>query len=306
MLGHDDAQDVEARPFLKWAGGKTQLLSEILPALPRRIATYYEPFLGGGAVFFALANEGRFRRAVLNDRNPELVETYRTVRDSVDALIEALSEHSNNAADEAYFYRVRAERPEALGRVERAARIIFLNKTCFNGLYRVNKQGRFNVPFGRYKNPKLFDEGVLRAASRALARAEILEGDFEDVVRNTSTGDAVYFDPPYAPVSSTASFTSYVANAFGVDEQERLLMVYERCVRRGVRTILSNSHCAFTEKLYDKLDWKEVAARRSINSKGGRRGAISEVLVVGLESSTPGVASVLASKEILVDLASNG
>src|SRR5688572_7657264 len=164
-------------PFLKWAGGKSQLLPEILPRLPEQMRTYYEPFVGGGAVFFALAAHGRFEEAVLADRNPHLVEAYRVVKSRVEDLIEALRTHANRAPDEDYFYEVRGKDPNELSPVERVARLIFLNKTCFNGLYRVNRKGRFNVPFGRYKNPRVLNEVRLRAASSALARATIVVSD---------------------------------------------------------------------------------------------------------------------------------
>ena len=187
-----------AAPFLKWAGGKTQLLAELLPRMPRRIKTYYEPFIGGGALFFALANESRFQRAVLADANEELVETYTVVRDEVDALIEALETHASHATDPDYFYEVRAWDVSERCPVSRAARLIFLNKTCFNGLYRVNKKGHFNVPFGRYAKPRVLNIPALLAASAALQRAEIVHGDFEaTTARQAGPMSSIWIHPTF-------------------------------------------------------------------------------------------------------------
>lgn len=271
-------------PFLKWAGGKTQLLPHILPRLPARIRTYYEPFVGGGAVFFALAAEGRIGRAVLGDANRELVETYRTVRDHVDELVDRLETLVPGATDPERFYEVRGWDPAALDVVDRAARFIFLNKTCFNGLYRVNRAGRFNVPFGRHKRPKVLDAPALRRASRALRDAELVIEDFEVTVRGAGRNDAVYFDPPYVPVSSTACFTSYHRAPFGPLEHERLRWVYEACCRRGAVAILSNSDCEQTRALYRGLRVETVTAARAINRDPSRRGPVREVLVHGVRA----------------------
>lgn len=270
-----------AGPFLKWAGGKTQLLSRITPRLPDRIKTYYEPFIGGGAVFFTLANERRFRNAVLGDANGELVEVYRVVRDEVEDLIDALRAHAGYATDADYFYEVRGWSLDERSPVERAARLIFLNKTCFNGLYRVNKRGRFNVPFGRYRNPRVLNEAGLRAASLALDGVDLVEGDFATTTEAAKRGDAVYFDPPYVPVSDSASFTSYHRSSFGPAEQERLLEVYLGCCRRGAVALMSNSDVPYTRALYQDLIVQTVRASRAINSVASRRGQINEVLVVG-------------------------
>jgi DNA adenine methylase len=269
------------QPFLKWAGGKTQLLADILPQLPERMKTYYEPFIGGGAVFFALAAEHRFDRAVIADRNPWLIEVYKTVRDDVDALIKALSRHASHATDEEYYYKVRALDPAPLTSTERAARILFLNKTCYNGLYRVNRRGQFNVPFGRYAKPRVCNEEVLINASRALQRVEIKHADFEIVSRQAKRGDAIYFDPPYVPVSVTSSFTAYDSHAFGRTDHERLTSTFKACVSRGAAAVLSNSDTPETRALYQDLDVRTVSASRAINSVAGKRGRITELLVVG-------------------------
>lgn len=274
--------DASGTPFLKWVGGKRQLLEDILPRLPDRIRTYYEPFIGGGAVFFALASQDRFDRAVIADKNTALVETYRVVRDDVEGLIDALAEHVEHATDSDYFYAVRASEPETA--VERAARLIFLNKTCFNGLYRVNRSGRFNVPFGRYKNPRVLNATLLRTCSALLRGVEILESDFEDVARRAGRGDAIYFDPPYVPVSSTSSFTAYAKHPFGPDAHDRLALAYASCVRRGAVALLSNSDCEETRSLYADFEVETVRATRAVNSVASKRGAIDEVLVVGVKS----------------------
>jgi DNA adenine methylase len=270
-----------ASPFLKWAGGKTQLLHYILPALPDRIDTYYEPFIGGGAVFFALANERRFKRAVIADRNPNLIECYRVIQKHVGDLIDALETHAEHATDPEYYYAIRALDPEPLAPVERAARIIFLNKTCYNGLYRVNRRGEFNVPFGRYANPRVLNQEALVAASHALERVEIVNADFETVSVKAGRGDAIYFDPPYHPVSPTASFTAYHSNVFGVREHERLAEVYGECLARGAVAVLSNSDVPLTRKLFRDFEVRTVEATRAINSVASRRGQVTEILVVG-------------------------
>lgn len=297
---HADAPPI-AGPFLKWAGGKTQLLPELLPRLPRRIKTYYEPFIGGGALFFALAGQSRFRDAVIADANRDLVETYTVVRDEVEALIDALAEHAEHATDPDYFYEVRACDLADGAPVARAARLIFLNKTCFNGLYRVNRKGQFNVPFGRYARPRVLNAPVLRAASAALQRATIVQGDFAETTEGAGRTDAVYLDPPYVPVSDSASFTSYHRSAFGPAEQERVLTTYRGCVARGATVLLSNSDCAYTRQLYRGLNVRTVQASRAINSVGSRRGRISELLVVGrsaprLDLAAPADSAVPAAR----------
>lgn len=275
---------VEAGPFLKWAGGKTQLLSEILPRFPERVRTYYEPFIGGGAVFFAMARARRFERAVISDGNPALVEAYRVVRDEVDGLLEALAEHQVHARDEDYYYEVRAQETDALTPVARAARLIFMNKTCFNGLYRVNRSGRFNVPFGRYKNPKVRNEPLLRACSEALQSVDILCADFREIAKLARSGDGIYFDPPYVPLSSTSSFCNYAKSPFGPKEHTDLADAYAACCRRGAHSVLSNSDCPETRAIYKDLEVQSVLATRAINSVASKRGAISELLVTGLRA----------------------
>jgi DNA adenine methylase len=266
-----------ARPFLKWAGGKRQLLPRILALVPPRVRTYYEPFMGGGAVFFALAAAGRFQRAVLGDVNAELVNCYTAIRDDVDAVISRLARMRNAPAD---YYRVRAQRPAELSSVARAARVIYLNRCGYNGLYRVNSDGEFNVPFGRYDRPRICDPDRLRAAAGALRAVDIVQGDFASILarRRLSDTDFVYLDPPYVPISRTASFTAY-SGGFSMADQERLAGLLRRLSGKGVPAVLSNSDCDDTRRLYLGLPSQSLPARRAINSVGSRRGPVAELLV---------------------------
>lgn len=268
-----------ARPFLKWAGGKTQLLPKILARLPARIDTFYEPFVGGGAVFFALARQGRFRKATLSDRNPELVHVYQVVKSNVDDLVTELRRLERGHCREQY-YEVREQRPRSP--VRRAARLLYLNKTGYNGLYRVNRAGQFNVPFGRYERPRIVNEEVLHAASRALSSVQLSVQDFAQACRRARPGDAVYFDPPYLPVSATSNFTAYDSHPFGLEEHARLAEVFAALADRGVCAVLSNSDTRETRALFAAFRSSRVKVARAINSKGAGRGAVSELLVQSL------------------------
>jgi DNA adenine methylase len=283
--GASEEQDaVTAHPFLKMVGGKTVLLPEILTRLPAKISTYYEPFVGGGAVFFALAAEGRFKRAVIGDANRELMHTYFSLSCSSTAIIRSLKRHTKEHS-EAHFYEVRAI--DKCSPVERAARMIYLNRTCFNGLYRVNKAGRFNVPFGRYTNPKICDEENLLAVAETLYRVPFEDYrvdyalDFEKTVLPAKRGDVVYMDPPYAPLSPTANFTTYTSGGFTLEDQTRLRDVAKNLVERGVHVLLSNSDTPLVRKLYRGFKIEEVQAPRRVNSKGGKRGNVGELLISG-------------------------
>jgi DNA adenine methylase len=262
---------IEPKPFLKWAGGKSKLVPEILQRFPSIFRRYHEPFLGGGAVFFALGP----RLATLSDLNAELVHTYTSIRDDVDAVIDALGDHE---ANEEHYYAVRALAPSTLGPVEVAARTIFLNRTCYNGLYRVNSKGRFNVPFGRYANPRIINPENLHAVSEALQGVDIRHQSVFDVGDRVRPGDVVYFDPPYDPVSPTASFTAY-AGTFGRQEQIRLCELFTELAHRGVHVVLSNSDTPFIRALYRAFQVDTVHCRRAINSRADRRGPVTEVLV---------------------------
>ncbi|MDR1572161.1 MAG: DNA adenine methylase [Clostridiales Family XIII bacterium] len=274
------------RPCLKWAGGKRQLLPEIRKRLPDNLGDlrYYEPFVGAGALFL----DRQPRRAVVNDNNEQLVLTYRAIRDQVDELVAALNAHRERDSEE-YYYRIReqdrdSEKFAGLSAVQKAARLIYLNKTCYNGLYRVNSQGLFNVPYGRHSDPRICDEPVLRAIHGYLncesAEIEILNGDFEAAVETAGQGAFVYFDPPYHGPGNN-SFTGYQAGGFGEDEQRRLRDVFARLTAAGARCLLSNSDTPFVRELYSDEGFEIVAvkARRAINSDGAGRGAAAEVLV---------------------------
>ena len=260
------------KPFLKWAGGKGRLLEQFAPLLPKKYVRYFEPFLGGGALFFGL----RPKKARLSDVNAELVDCYTAVRDDVDSLIAELKRHRY---EKNHFYRVRALDPRSLALPARAARTIFLNKTAFNGLYRVNSSGQFNVPFGRHRDPQFCDEDNLRACSRALRKVELIVSDFTDVLKKSNEGDFVYFDPPYVPVSKTAYFTAYAPGGFDWPDQQRLAEVFVELDRMGVQVMLSNSDVPALRKLYAGYRLDCVAAARAINSKVEGRGKIAELVV---------------------------
>ncbi len=272
-----------AKPFLKWAGGKRSLLPQLLALAPGRIETYYEPFLGGGALFFALEAEGRFQHAVLSDSNEELINAYIQVRDRVDDVIDALSVHQRKydaASDRAdYYYTIRAKRLTCdLGG---AANLIFLNKTCFNGLYRVNSKGEFNVPHGRYTQPAICDEAILRATSQALQGAELHVSDFDVAELRAASGDFVYYDPPYVPLSDTANFTSYTAKEFGASEQRRLASSARTARRNGADVLLSNSAHPDVMRLYESEMFRleRVQASRAISARASGRGRTAEYLI---------------------------
>lgn len=261
------------RPFVKWVGGKRQLLPKLLPRLPDRFGTYHEPFIGGGALFF----ERRPATAVLSDQNERLVRTYRAIRDSVEDVIELLRGYPH---DKEFFLDMRRRDIDAGTDVEVAAWFIYLNRTAFNGLYRVNSRNGFNVPFGRYASPRICDAKNLRACSTALQRADIRHESFESVLDRARRGDFVYFDPPYVPLTATSNFTSYTADHFGPNEQIRLRDLALELKRRGVHVLLSNSSAPFVRELYaEGFELEEVQATRAINSVGSGRGAVTELLM---------------------------
>ena len=268
------------RPFLKWVGGKRQLLPELLERVEEagKFGRYHEPFVGGGALFFALYRNKMLdrKKAYLSDNNLHLIEAYQGVKDHVEDVIELLKEHKANHERD-YFYQIRATIPPTLP--ERAARIIYLNKTCFNGLYRENSKGQFNAPMGSYKNPGICDEENLRAVAEALKSVRIKQQHFENVMEDALRGDFVYFDPPYQPVSKTASFTGYHKGSFGEDSQRLLAMVFEDLRQKDVKALLSNSKTPLVEQLYKGFTIETVFATRLVNSRADRRGEVSEVLV---------------------------
>lgn len=291
---------IDARPFLKWAGGKRSLLPTLLEHVPESFAAYHEPFVGGGALFFALRNAGRIpfkgvrrgrRAAYLNDYNERLVRTYRAVQgqrglDLVEAVIQRLRRKKN---DKEFFLRERAKKIDALEDVDVAAWMIYLNKTCFNGLYRVNRKNGFNTPFGAYANPAICDASNLRACAYALGGdeagdryVEIMSGDFENACARVAADDLVYFDPPYAPRSGD-EFTAYHEEGFGEAEHERLRDVAKLMRLRGAKVMISNSGADLVRELYaDQRYWKihEVKGKRSIGATGDRRVHAPDVLIV--------------------------
>ncbi|MEM9944840.1 MAG: DNA adenine methylase [Cyanobacteria bacterium P01_D01_bin.36] len=276
----DNGTLAAARPFLKWAGGKSRLIEQYKPFLPTEYTRYHEPFLGGGALFFHLAPQlhAQGKQAFLSDVNPELVNVYICVRNQVEALIEQLAEHQERHG-ETYYYEVRASLQTEP--IPRAARFIYLNKTCFNGLYRENSKGLFNVPMGRYKNPKICAPDLLRPASAALQIADISERPFTAIAEHASSAeDFVYFDPPYHPLSETSKFTAYSRYRFGTEEQTKLKELMEHLAKRRVKALTSNSDCSFIRELYKGFKVETITAARSINSKASKRGKITEVLAV--------------------------
>lgn len=277
-------KNTDIKPFLKWAGGKRQLLPRLREYFPESYNTYYEPFVGAGAVLFDLKPQN----AVINDNNAELINLYNVIKDKnkIEKLISHLETHENT---EKYFYDIRSwDREDDYHQIDdyiRASRFIYLNKTCYNGLYRVNSKGYFNVPFGNYKNPDYQNADVLRAVHHYLHDNDIYitNADFEEAVKDAKENDFVYFDPPYDPISKTSAFTSYTKDNFGDAEQERLRDLFIQLYKKGCYVLLSNSNTEFINKLYDYpgIEIIEVEANRNINSKGDGRGKIKEVLVIG-------------------------
>ncbi len=272
---------VKAEPFLKWAGGKGQLLNDFVRFFPAAFNGYIESFVGGGAVFFYLHSKGMLqgKKTILIDSNKDLITSYKSIKDSskLKAIIKSLSngKYLNN---EENFYKVRSV--EEKNDAEKTARLIFLNKTCFNGLYRVNSKGKFNVPFGRYNNPLICNSSNLNAVNKALENTAIVSGDFEAVLEYAEKDDFVYFDPPYQPLSKTASFTAYTKDSFGVKDQERLAAVYRKLDKRGCKLMLSNSDVKLIRNLYEGYRIEVVKAKRMINCKSAKRGAVNELVIL--------------------------
>jgi DNA adenine methylase len=283
-----------ARSFVKWAGAKTQLLDRLLPHVPRSFQRYYEPMVGSGVLFFAVAPE----RALLADTNAELINCYRVVRDQVDALIDALRQHHNTYE---HYIRVRAQDPDELPEVERAARTIFLNKTCFNGLYRVNCKGRFNVPYGRIPHANFVDVRTLTWASERLREdVHLVCADYEEAVRDAGEGDFVYLDPPYAPDErAVRSFANYQAGGFAEAEQRRLAGVFRDLCARGCAVLLSNSESPMIRDLYEGFTIETMPVRRKMSAKVERRSGWSELLI----SSEPVEKSKRRTQNVQLDLA---
>lgn len=272
-----------AQPFLKWAGGKGQLLAQYAPYFPTKTSgTYHEPFLGSGAVFFYLHGRNLYRHYLLSDTNSELINLFLVVRDKPEPLLSLLRNHKEQHARK-HYYSVREMdrdgRWQNVDDVVRAARMLYLNKTCFNGLWRVNSQGYFNVPMGQYKNPDIYNPERIMKASEALQSVCIEKRGFATVLDYAQRGDFIYFDPPYIPLNTTSNFTEYSPDSFSVEDQKRLAAVYSQLHEMGCFVMLSNSDTELVEELYRGFHIRKVEARRAINSKPGRRGAIKEVLI---------------------------
>jgi len=272
------------QPFTKWTGGKRQLLEELRSYMPETYGRYFEPFVGGGALFFDLAPE----QAVINDFNEELINAYRQIKNNPAELINLLIKHKENNSKDYYLALRSADRDGRISRmtgVERAARILYMLRVDFNGLYRVNSKNQFNVPYGRYKNPKIVDVDLLYQISEYLNEndIEILQTDFAEAVKDAQTGDFVYFDPPYIPLNETSSFTSYTHEGFSYEEQVRLRDTFKELTERGVYAMLSNSSSPLVEELYKDFNIYFVEAQRTNGAKSSSRGKISEIIVTNYD-----------------------
>ena len=272
------------QPFTKWTGGKRQLLGELRSYMPETFGRYFEPFVGGGALFFDLAPE----KAVINDFNEELINAYRQIKNNPAELINLLIKHKENNSKDYYLKLRSADRDGRISRmtgVERAARILYMLRVDFNGLYRVNSKNQFNVPYGRYKNPKIVDVDLLYQISEYLNEndVEILQTDFAEAVKDAQTGDFVYFDPPYIPLNETSSFTSYTHEGFSYEEQVRLRNTFKELTERGVYAMLSNSSSPLVEELYKDFNIYFVEAQRTNGAKSSSRGKISEIIVTNYD-----------------------
>lgn len=263
-------------PIVKWAGGKRQLIFELLKNMPKSYNRYFEPFIGGGALFFELQP----KNAYISDANEELVNLYLVIKNNINELIEDLKKHE---VSKEYFLQIRSidrdYKYNKLSNIQKASRFIYLNRTCFNGLYRVNSQGQFNVPFGHYKNPRIIDKHNLLNCSKLLQTTEIKNADFSKILNHVKKGDFVYFDPPYAPINATSSFTSYTKDGFNIDMQFKLRDVCDKLNSMGVHFLLSNSDTPLVNELYENYTIKKVFASRAINANANGRGKITEILV---------------------------
>ena len=271
------------KPFVKWAGGKRQLIPAIEKHLPEKFGSYFEPFLGGGALLFHLLSENKNLKGYVSDLNSDLVLSYVTIRDNLNGLLKSLQKHSDKyfANSESYYYSVRASNPKS--QIEKVSRLLFLNRTCFNGLYRVNSKGKFNVPLGRYSHPNIVQEENLRAVNQFLNQNKIIIKcqDFSSTVEKAKKGDFVYFDPPYQPVSKTANFTSYTNGNFGLNDLKRLAKVSNELAKKGVNVLLSNSSSKQVRDLFSSKYWEiiKIEANRAINSDSNKRTGHFELLI---------------------------
>jgi DNA adenine methylase len=275
-----------AKPFIKWVGGKGKLIPELEKYFPKEFNRYYEPFVGGGALFFYLKQTKNISFSSINDINGKLITAYKQIQQNPEKLISLLknieAEYKKLSLEdqEKYFYQKREfYNKENVDELITTSHLIFLNKTCFNGMYRENSKGEYNIPFGDQKNPTICDEENILSVSKCLKNTEITSQSFEESVKNCQKGDFIYFDPPYYPINVTSSFTSYSKNSFGPKEQEKLRDVFASLAKRGCFVMLSNSNTSFINDLYKDFCINYLAAARSINSKGDKRGKIKEIIV---------------------------
>ena len=279
-MRNNNKKNVILSPVVKWVGGKRQLLDDIIPLLPDNFSTYVEPFVGGGALLFEIQP----KKAIVNDLNHELINLYKVIKDNPNELLLLLEEHELNNSEE-YFYQIRAldrsESYDQMSDIEKAARIIYLNKTCYNGLFRVNQSGQFNSPYGKYKNPNIVNKPVVLAMANYFQNNNItlLNGDYKLALKKLRKGAFVYFDPPYMPISSSSSFTGYTENGFDKKQQIELKEECDKLNSRGIKFLLSNSDHPFIRDLYKDYEIITVRAKRSINSNSNKSGEIKEVLV---------------------------
>ncbi len=280
---YSQISSVTPKPFVKWAGGKRQLIPILNENLPKSFGTYFEPFLGGGALLFHILTERKDQKCSISDLNSDLVLTYTIIRDRIDELISSLKNHERNyhKDSKSYYYSVRESNPRS--EIEKTSRLLFMNRTCFNGLYRVNSKGKFNVPLGKYTNPNIVNEENLRAVCSILqsSRVAIKCRDFESVLRDAKKGDLVYFDPPYQPVSDTANFTSYTNKSFTYEDLNRLAELCLELDSKGCNVLLSNSDSKDVAELFSNKSWKikKIQANRSINSNSKKRTGHFELLI---------------------------
>ena len=271
------------KPFVKWAGGKRQLIPILNKNLPKNFGTYFEPFLGGGALLFNMLNERNDQKCNISDLNSDLVLSYTTIRDKIDDLINSLKNHEKHYQKNSkeYYYYIRESNPKS--QIEKTSRLIFLNRTCFNGLYRVNSKGKFNVPLGKYTNPNIVNEENLLSVSNILRsnRVSIKCRDFEAILRDAKRDDLVYFDPPYQPVSDTSNFTSYTNKDFTYDDLSRLVELCIKLDSKGCKVLLSNSNSQEVADMFATKPWKicKIKANRSINSNSDKRTGHFELLI---------------------------
>ncbi|WP_297216605.1 DNA adenine methylase [Thermoplasma sp.] len=269
-----------AKPILKWAGGKRQIISDLVSSVPENFNTYYEPFFGGGALFIELSNRGLLKRSVISDINGDLMDLYRMVRDRPDDLVNALSSlRFRNSKDDYYVAREQYNSMKRESCPEKYALLIYLNRHGYNGLYRVNSRGDFNVPFGSYENPSLPGTNDIYALSDALKKAQILNADYREAVKTASRHDFVYFDPPYMPINGSSNFTSYSPSGFREDDQRDLFHTFLDLSEREVFVMESNSGTPFIEDMYSGFNMFRVKARRNINSVANLRGPIDEIII---------------------------